>query len=94
MGTSKDILNDRIFELESEIKLLKEKHKSIYVHEAHTLWEDNGELHIECDQGSVVWNLETLYSDLPHMLSFCIEEHKKKEKRIKEQMSEILTKNK
>ena len=94
MGTNKGILEKQIFDLEAEVKLLKEKHKSIYIHEAHTFWVDNGELHIECDQGSVVWNLESLYNDLPHLLSYCIEEHKENDKRIKKQMSEIINKNK
>ncbi len=69
-----------------------EEKKQMYVHETHTLWQDNGELHIECEQGTIVWNLETLYNDLPHLLSYCIEEHKKKEKRIKKEMEEIIKK--
>ncbi len=69
-----------------------EEKKHIYVHETHTLWQDNGELYIECEQGTIVWNLETLYNDLPHLLSYCIEEHKKKQKRIKKEIEEIIKK--
>lgn len=61
----------------------------MYVHETHTFYEHNGELYIECEQGTIVWNLETLYSDLPHMLHYCIEEHKKKDKRIKKEIIKI-----
>lgn len=90
MGTSKDILIDRISELEQEVKELKKNKKHIYVHETNTFWEDSGELHIDCEQGTIVWNLETLYNDLPHMLSYCIEEHKKKEQRIKKEMTQLI----
>lgn len=69
-----------------------EEKKHIYVHETHTLYKSHGELYIECEQGTIVWNLETLYNDLPHLLSYCIEEHKKKQKRIKKEIEEIIKK--
>tara|TARA_R100000278_G_C5465594_1_gene162531 strand:+ start:650 stop:862 length:213 start_codon:yes stop_codon:yes gene_type:complete len=64
--------------------------KHIYVHETYTLFEEHGELHIECEQGTIVWNLETLYSDLPHFLEYCIKEHDKKKDRIKESLIDKL----
>lgn len=66
------------------------KRKHIYVHETETLWVDNGELHIICDNGHIVWNMETLYNDLPHFLDFCIQEHKKKEKRVKDEIGKLI----
>jgi len=92
MGTSKDILIDRISELEQEVKELKKSKKHIYVHETHTFYEEHGELYIEFEQGTIVWNLESLYNDLPHMLAYCIEEHKKKEIRIKKEMLKLTKK--
>ncbi len=66
--------------------------KQMYVHETLTFFEDSGELHIECEQGWIVWNLETLYNDIPHMLQYCLEEHKKKDKRIKQEITDICKK--
>tara|TARA_B110000285_G_scaffold9830_1_gene9868 strand:+ start:4904 stop:5182 length:279 start_codon:yes stop_codon:yes gene_type:complete len=92
MGTSKDILIDRISELEQEVKELKKNKKHIYVHEIQALYMWEGELHIECEQGTIVFNLETLYNDLPNMLAYCIEEHKKKEQRIKKEITQLIKK--
>ena len=44
----------------------KEK-KHIYMHEIHTLYEDSGELHLCSDNGTVVFNMQTLFNDLPHI---------------------------
>jgi len=90
MGTSKDILTDRIYELEQEVKQLKKNKKHIYVHEIQALYMWEGELHTECEQGTIVFNLETLYNDLPNMLAYCIEEHKKKDKKIKKEISLLI----
>ena len=59
-----------------------EEKKHIYVHETHTLWQDNGELYIECEQGTIVWNLETLYNDLPHIYTV-FKNMKKSKKELK-----------
>ena len=69
-----------------------EEKKHIYVDQTWTLYEDHGELYIECEQGTIVWNLESLYNDLPHMLAYCIKEHKKKETRIKKEMLKLTKK--
>jgi len=90
MEKNNNILRDKVIKLQNELKELLGNNKHIYVHETNTFWEDSGELHIECEQGTIVWNLETLYNDLPHMLSYCIEEHKKKEQRIKKEMTRLI----
>ena len=64
--------------------------KHIYVHETETLWAENGELHIICEQGHIVWNMETLYNDLPHFLDYCIKEHIKKGKRVNEEIANLV----
>tara|TARA_R110000796_G_scaffold208556_1_gene324831 strand:+ start:379 stop:693 length:315 start_codon:yes stop_codon:yes gene_type:complete len=103
MGSSKDILIDRIFELEEQVKDLKEisefyiqksqnqavEKEHIYVHEAQTIWADSGELHLECEQGSIVFNMQTLLNDLPSIFDLCLEEHDKNRQYIINQIKTI-----
>ncbi|MGD1837831.1 MAG: hypothetical protein ACPKPY_07210 [Nitrososphaeraceae archaeon] len=89
MGSSKDILIDRIHELEEQVKELKESKKHIYVHETDTIWECHGELHLECQQGTVVFNLQTLFSDLPIIYEYCLKEHDKHRKYIVESLKKL-----
>jgi hypothetical protein len=70
----------------------KSKKKHIYIHETQTFWANDGELHIDCEQGTITWNLETLYNDIPHILHFCIEEHKKKKTRILKEINKLIKK--
>ena len=39
-----------------------EHDKTIYVHEAHTLWSENGEVYLACDNGTIVFNACLLYT--------------------------------
>lgn len=80
----------RAIKLENELKEIYGNNKHIYVHETHIIWEDCGELNLECDQGTITWSLESLYSDIPIMLEYCIKEHKRKEHYIKTTIKEIL----
>jgi len=89
MGTSKDILTDRIYELEQEVKQLKKYKKHIYVHDTDTIWVDYGELHLQCEQGKIVFNMETLFNDLPTIIGLCIEEQEKSKQEILEQISKL-----
>ena len=82
MGSSKDVLIDRIHELEEQVKDLKESKKHIYVHESTTLWVSHGELHMDCDQGTVVFNMQSLFNDLPTIIGLCIEEYNNNKKTV------------
>jgi hypothetical protein len=84
----------RAIKLEAELKEIYGNNKHIYVHETHTIWEDYGELHLECEQGTIVWNLESLYRDIPIMLEYCIKEHHKKEEFLKDRVSAVLNPSK
>lgn len=68
---------------------LKKKEIQMYIHETHTLSCSNGELYIEGDFGQIVWNCETLFTDLPHIVGMVYKERAETEKRIKEQIEEI-----
>lgn len=63
--------------------------KNIYIHETHTLSCENGELYIEGDFGSIVWNTETLFTDLPHIIRMVLKARAETDKRIKEDIEEI-----
>ena len=65
------------------------EHKHIYVHETNTIWESNGELNLECDQGTITFNLQTLFNDLPIIAEYCIKENDKHRKYIVEQLNNI-----
>ena len=44
-----------------------EQDKTIYVHESHTLWSDNGEVYLACDNGTVVFNADALFNDIANL---------------------------
>ena len=67
----------------------KEKDKQMYIPETHCLSQSNGELYIDGDFGQLVWNCETLFTDLPHIIRMVYEARTETDKRVKEQIEEI-----
>jgi len=67
----------------------QEKNKQMYIPETHCLSQSNGELYIDGDFGSIVWNCETLFTDLPHIIRMVYEARAETDKRVKEQIEEI-----
>ena len=71
--------------------------KHTYIHETHTLYSQDGELHIEYgdtdDPSVLVINCEQLYKDLPYIISRVVKEqdksHKMYKKLIKKSLKEI-----
>ena len=94
MGTSKDNLIEKIDELEKKLKQAK---KHTYIYETHTLQVWDGELHIGYgdleDEKNLVWNVESLFKDLPFLITQVVKENKKMQKMyldlIKETLKEI-----
>ena len=66
------------------------KIKNIYIPETHCLSQSNGELYIEGENFNIVWNCETLYTDLPHIVRMVLEAREETNNRIKEQLKEII----
>ncbi len=66
-----------------------QKTKQLYIHETHSLSCQNEELYIDGDFGSLVWNCETLFTDLPHIIRMVYEARAETDKRVKEQIEEI-----
>jgi hypothetical protein len=67
----------------------QEKVKQMYIPETHCLSQSNGELYIDGEFGSLVWNCETLFTDLPHIVRMVYEARTETDKRVKEQIEEI-----
>jgi hypothetical protein len=65
------------------------KIKEMYIGETHTLSQSNGELYLDGDFGSLVWNCETLFTDLPYIIRLVYEARAETDKRVKEQIEEI-----
>lgn len=63
--------------------------KHIYVHETETIWVDCGELHLQCEQGIVVFNMQTLFNDLPTIIDLCIKEQENNKKEILTEIRKI-----
>jgi hypothetical protein len=69
--------------------------KSIYIHETITIWSDNGEIYLETDNGTVlVFNAETLFNDIPTIMTLALKERKKQEEMILELIADNLPKTK
>lgn len=57
------------------------ENKTTYIHETHTLYADNGELYMLYDDDKqLVFNIDTLYKDLPSIIRLCIEQKNKMDK--------------
>ena len=66
------------------------ENKTTYVHEAETLWAENGEIYMHYNDGSVlVFNAENLFSDLPCLLQLCLKEKKKSDEHVMSYLKQI-----
>tara|TARA_B100001063_G_C16441977_1_gene394029 strand:- start:258 stop:533 length:276 start_codon:yes stop_codon:yes gene_type:complete len=91
MGTSKDDLIDKIYELKKELRAAK---KNTYIYQTNTLHCNDGEMHIGFgDNKWLVWNTDSLYKDLPFIITKVVKENKKMQKMyldmIKESINEL-----
>jgi hypothetical protein len=68
---------------------MSNKIKNIYIHETLCLSQSNGELYISGENFEIVWNTETLFTDLPHIIKMVLDARQETDKRIKEQLEEL-----
>ena len=66
-----------------------ENDKTIYVHETHTLWSGDGEVYLACENGTIVFNADSLFNDIPHLAALALKERKKQETEILELLTKI-----
>lgn len=72
---------DKYFEIYPE--------KQMYVHETEQMSMSNGELYLEGKFGTIVWNCETLFLDLPHIIDYVLKARATTDEQIKSRIEEI-----
>lgn len=85
---------EKIKDLEHKLAMAK---KHTYIHDTHTMWCDNGELHVGFNNDRwLVWNTDDLFKDLGSIVSMVTKENAEMQKwyldNIKESLKEINTK--
>ena len=63
---------------------------NIYIHETHTIYVDNGELHLINDKQNIVININNFIHDLPSILYLCKKEYKKTNKELNIRLKQSL----
>ena len=61
-----------------------------YIHETHTIYLENGEVHLINDNNTVVFNARNLLQDLDTILYYAIKEVDKENKELKNRLRETL----
>ena len=64
--------------------------KQTYIHETHTIWSQDGEIHLQNDKNTVVFNARNLLQDLDFILHLAIKEVNKENKQLKDRLRETL----
>ena len=82
---------EKIKDLEHKLAMAK---KHTYIHDTHTMWCDNGEIHIGFNNDRwLVWNTDDLFKDLGSIVSMVTKENTEMQKwyldKIKESLKEI-----
>jgi len=62
---------------------------SIYIHETHTIYSENGEVHLLTENKHIVFNADTLFNDIPALADMALKERKKQEEIIINQIKNI-----
>jgi hypothetical protein len=61
---------------------MKTKTKEIYIHETDSLSAGNGIVYITGKFGTIEWNCDTLFKDLPFIIELVMREKKKNDEKI------------
>jgi len=64
--------------------------KNTYIHETHTILADNGEVYLQTDTDTIVFNARNLLLDLDSMLYLAIKEVNKENKDLKDRLKETI----
>ena len=65
---------------------------NIYIHETHTIYVENNELHLVNDTQNIVININTFIHDLPSIIYLCKTEYKKSNKELYKRIENALKK--
>tara|TARA_B110000858_G_scaffold183671_1_gene224219 strand:- start:314 stop:517 length:204 start_codon:yes stop_codon:yes gene_type:complete len=64
--------------------------KNTYIHETHTIYATDNELHLINDKQSIVINIDTFIHDLPAIIRLCKTEYKKSNKELYKRIENAL----
>ena len=64
--------------------------KHTYIHETHTMFSENGEVHLMNDSNHIVFNARNLLQDLDSILHLAIKEVNKENKDLKDRLKETI----
>ena len=64
--------------------------KNTYLHETHTIYAIDNELHLINDTQSIVINIDTFIHDLPSIIRLCKTEYKKSNKELYKRIENAL----
>ena len=64
--------------------------KHTYIHETHTMFSENGEVHLINDSNHIVFNARNLLQDLDSILHLAIKEVNKENKDLKDRLKETI----
>lgn len=64
--------------------------KHTYIHETHTMFSENGEVHLVNDSNHIVFNARNLLQDLDSILHLAIKEVNKENKDLKDRLKETI----
>ena len=63
---------------------------NIYLHETHTIYATDNELHLINDTQNIVININTFIHDLPSIIYLCKKEYKKTNKELNIRLKQSL----
>jgi hypothetical protein len=64
--------------------------KNTYIHETHTIYATDNELHLINDTQTIVININTFIHDLPAIIRLCKTEYKKSNKELYKRIENAL----
>lgn len=65
--------------------------KYTYLPDTHTIFEENGELHLIGDDITVIINCENFYNDLPIILKHVMQARSERTKLIEKELIQVIT---
>jgi len=66
-----------------------ENNNTIHVNETLAIWSGDGEVYLACENGTIVFNADSLFNDIPHLAALALKERKKQETEILELLTKI-----
>ena len=65
--------------------------KYTYLPDTHTIFEQNGELHLISDEKTVIINCETFYNDLPIIIKYIMQAREERTELIEKELIQVIT---